>query len=58
MTREEVVSLRQRLLDHSFQPIGVYNWDYQNIPQKVRGKRRRTRWQGLLSGCRSAATTP
>jgi Protein of unknown function (DUF3987)/Primase C terminal 2 (PriCT-2) len=49
MTREEVVSLRQRLLDHSFQPIGVYNWDYQNIPQKVRGKRpSEPNWQNTV----------
>jgi hypothetical protein len=49
MTREEVVSLRQRLLDHNFQPIGVYNWDYQNIPQKVRGKRpSEPNWQNTV----------
>ena len=39
MTREEIVSLRQRLLDRQFQPISVYNWDYPNIPEKDRGKR-------------------
>ena len=39
MTREEIVSLRQRLLDHQFQPIAVYNWDYPGIPEKERGKR-------------------
>jgi hypothetical protein len=49
MTREEVVSLRQRLLDHSFQPVGVYNWNYQNIPQKVRGKRpSEPNWQNTV----------
>ena len=39
MTREEVVSLRQRLLDRQFQPIAVYNWDHSGIPEKLRGKR-------------------
>ena len=39
MTREEIVSLRQRLLDRQFQPISVYNWDYPSIPEKHRGKR-------------------
>src|SRR6516225_1109827 len=39
MTREEIVSLRQRLLDHGYQPIGVYNWNWPNIPEKDRGKR-------------------
>ena len=39
MTREEVVSLRQRLLEHRFQPVGVYNWDYRGIPEQARGKR-------------------
>ena len=49
MTREEVVSLRQRLLDHNFQPIGVYNWDHPSIPQKVRGKRpSEPNWQNTV----------
>ena len=39
MTREEIVSVRQRLLDRRFQPIAVYNWDYPGIPEKDRGKR-------------------
>jgi hypothetical protein len=39
MTREEVVSLRQRLLDRGYQPIGVYNWNCPDIPEKERGKR-------------------
>jgi hypothetical protein len=39
MTREEIVAVRQRLLEHRFQPIGVYNWDYPSIPEKDRGKR-------------------
>ena len=39
MTREEIVSVRQRLLERQFQPIAVYNWDYPDIPKKERGKR-------------------
>jgi hypothetical protein len=39
MTREEIVSVRQRLLERRFQPIGIYNWDYPDIPAKERGKR-------------------
>jgi hypothetical protein len=40
MNREkEIVSLRQRLLNHGYQPIGVFNWDWPNIPEKDRGKR-------------------
>ena len=27
MTRDEVVSLRQRLLDGQFQPVAIYNLD-------------------------------
>ena len=46
MTREEVIEVRQRLLDRRFQPISVYNWDYPSIPEKVRGKRPSERnWQ-------------
>ena len=39
MTREEVVEVRQRLLDRRFQPIAVYNWNHPSIPEKARGKR-------------------
>ena len=39
MTREEIVAIRQRLLERQFQPIAIYNWDYPNIPEKHRGKR-------------------
>ena len=39
MTREEIVSVRQRLLERRFQPISVYNWDHADIPKKERGKR-------------------
>ena len=46
MTREEIVAVRQRLLEHQFQPIAVYNWDYPSIPEKERGKRpSETEWQ-------------
>ena len=46
MTREEIVAVRQRLLDHRFQPIAVYNWNYQSIPEKERGKRpSESEWQ-------------
>jgi hypothetical protein len=39
VTREEIVSVRQRLLKRRFQPISVYNWDHADIPKKERGKR-------------------
>jgi Protein of unknown function (DUF3987)/Primase C terminal 2 (PriCT-2) len=39
VTREEIVSVRQRLLERRFQPISVYNWDHADIPKKERGKR-------------------
>ena len=49
MTREEIVSLRQRLLERQFQPIAVYNWDYPAIPEKDRGKRpSEPRWQKTI----------
>jgi uncharacterized protein DUF3987/primase-like protein len=49
MTREEIVSVRQRLLEHRFQPIAVYNWDYPSIPKKDRGKRpSEPNWQNTV----------
>ena len=46
MTREEVIEVRQRLLDHRFQPISVFNWDHPRIPKKYRGKRpSESEWQ-------------
>ena len=39
MNREEIVAVRQRLLERQFQPIAVYNWDFEGIPEKHRGKR-------------------
>ena len=46
MNREEVIEIRQRLLDRQFQPIAVYNWDYPSIPEKARGKRpSESEWQ-------------
>jgi hypothetical protein len=39
MNREEIIEVRQRLLDHKFQPIAVFNWNYPSIPEKHRGKR-------------------
>ena len=57
MTREEIVSVRQRLLERRFQPISVYNWDHADIPKKERGKRpSEPGWQ-KRSECRSTATT-
>jgi hypothetical protein len=42
----EIVALRQRLLDHAFQPIAIYNFDHPDIPEKARGKRpREPGWQ-------------
>jgi hypothetical protein len=49
VTREEIVAIRQRLLEHRFQPIAVYNWDYQSIPEKDRGKRpSESNWQNTI----------
>ena len=49
MTREEIVSIRQRLLERQFQPIAVYNWDYPDIPEKHRGKRpSESEWQKTI----------
>ena len=46
MNREDIVSLRQRLLERQFQPIAVYNWDYPGVPEKHRGKRpSESEWQ-------------
>jgi hypothetical protein len=46
MNREEIIAVRQRLLERQFQPIAVYNWDYPGIPEKHRGKRpSETEWQ-------------
>ena len=46
MNREDIVSLRQRLLERQFQPIAVYNWDYPGVPEKHRGKRpSESKWQ-------------
>ena len=46
MTREEIVAVRQRLLERQFQPIAVFNWNYSSIPEKHRGKRpSETEWQ-------------
>ena len=39
MNREEVIEVRQRLLDHGYQPVGVYSWNWPDIPEKERGKR-------------------
>ena len=39
MNREEVIAIRQRLLRRGYQPIGVYNWNCPDIPEKDRGKR-------------------
>jgi Protein of unknown function (DUF3987)/Primase C terminal 2 (PriCT-2) len=39
MNREEVIEVRQRLLDHGYQPVGVYSWNWPGIPEKERGKR-------------------
>ena len=39
MSREEIVAVRQRLLERQFQPIAVYNWNFPGIPEKDRGKR-------------------
>src|SRR3954447_279714 len=38
MNREDIVALRQRLLDRGYQPVPVYNWDYDKVPEKSRGK--------------------
>ena len=49
MTREEIISVRQRLLERRFQPIAVYNWDYPSIPEKERGKRpSEPNWQNTV----------
>ena len=49
MTREEIVAVRQRLLERQFQPIAVYNWDYPSIPKKDRGKRpSEPNWQNTI----------
>jgi hypothetical protein len=39
VNRATIIALRQRLLDHKFQPIAVYNWDFAGIPEQMRGKR-------------------
>ena len=49
MTREEIIAVRQRLLERQFQPIAVYNWDYPAIPENHRGKRpSETEWQKTI----------
>ena len=49
MTREEIIAVRQRLLERQFQPIAVYNWDYPAIPENHRGKRpSETEWQNTI----------
>ena len=49
MNREEVVAIRQRLIEHKFQPISVYNWDFEGIPLKHRGKRPiESNWQNAI----------
>jgi hypothetical protein len=49
MTREEIVAIRQRLLERQFQPIGVYSWNYPGIPEKDRGKRPcEPNWQNTI----------
>jgi hypothetical protein len=50
MTRkEEIVSLRQRLLDHGYQPVGVYSWDSQHVLEGQRGKRpSELNWQATI----------
>jgi Protein of unknown function (DUF3987)/Primase C terminal 2 (PriCT-2) len=39
MNQEEIVGIRQRVIERQFQPIAVFNWDYPSIPKKERGKR-------------------
>ena len=49
MNREEIVAVRQRLLERKFQPISVYNWDFEGIPLKQRGKRPiESNWQNSV----------
>jgi hypothetical protein len=47
--REEIISLRQRLLDHGYQPVGVHNWDSPHVHEGQRGKRpSELNWQGTV----------
>ena len=49
MNREEVIAIRQRLLVRGYQPIGVYNWNCPDIPEKERGKRpNELNWQATV----------
>jgi hypothetical protein len=49
MNREEIVAVRQRLIERQFQPIAVYNWDFPGIPLKHRGKRPiESNWQNTI----------
>jgi hypothetical protein len=53
--REEIISLRQRLLDHGYQPVGVHSWDSPHVHEasvrpNLTGRGR--------SGCPSIATLP
>src|SRR4051812_9836958 len=49
MVREEIIALRQRLLDHGLQPVSVLNWDYTKVPEKLRGKcPSETDWQNTV----------
>jgi hypothetical protein len=49
MNQEEIVAIRQRLIERKFQPISVFNWDYPNIPLKHRGKRPiESNWQNTI----------
>ena len=49
MIREEIVAIRQRLIKRKFQPIAVYNWDFDGIPLKQRGKRPiESNWQNTF----------
>src|SRR4051812_20598462 len=38
MVREEIIALRQRLLDRGLQPVSVLSWNYSKVPEKLRGK--------------------
>jgi hypothetical protein len=49
MNRQEIVAIRQRLIERSLQPIAVYNWDFPGIPLKHRGKRPiESNWQNTI----------